>query len=319
MADEQHLPLEIELLDPIEEIEVGNSYRFQVNQHTARGEKIQIPIDTLDYEFSPIPWGKVVPTDDPGLGTIQVVTIVDPEDVFLAPHYSVEAKLRPHAIRTLAPKKRIRMSALAVEIELGFATGLEGKWKSFQPFSLPRPVDLATAKLSDPAGQKLLVRDGKVFLRIEHLDSFPAELALTFPNGETAAIKLEGGLRGHPITPDSRTRTPIGARPDAPAEDAETAACRHEVNELRTYVASFSGAGKRRPDESTIEGIRRRVMARIDKTKERLMSYGGPAQQELLALFKAATDSIPSYLRETPPAGSPEDLLGASTLVDPKN
>src|SRR5208282_5747344 len=102
MADDQPLALEIELLDPIDDMEVGNVYRFQVLQRAARGEKHQIPIETLDFTFAPIPWGKVVPTDDPGLGTIQVVQVVNQDDVFLATHYSVEAALRPHAMHTLA-------------------------------------------------------------------------------------------------------------------------------------------------------------------------------------------------------------------------
>lgn len=301
MADDQPLPLEIEFLDPIDDIEVGHKYRFQVLQRNSRGEKYQIPIDTLDFTFGPIPWGKVVATSDAGLSTIEVIQIVDPEDVFLAPHYSVEAQLRPHAIRTLAPKKRIRMTAIAVEIELGFATGLEGKWKAFQPFSLPRPVDMSTAKHSDPANHKIFVRDGKVFLRLEHLDDLPAELALTFPNGETAAIRIDGSLKGVPVDPDARTRTQIGApRAGEPAEDPETSACRLELHELRGYIASFGGAGKRRPDDSTIDGIRRRIGTRVQKIKDRLMAYNGPAQEELVGLFKAATDLIPAYLREAP-------------------
>jgi hypothetical protein len=297
MADEQPLPLEIEFLDPIDDIEVGHKYRFQVLARAAHGEKHQIPIETLDFTFAPIPWGKVVLSNDAGLATIEVMQVVDPEDVFLAPHYSVEAQLRPKALRTLAPKKRIRMSAVAIEIELGFATGLEGKWKAFQPFTLPRPVDLATAKLSDSTG-KLLVRDGKVFLRLEHLDAFPSEIALTFPNGETAALRIDGQLGGKPIDPDSRTRTQMGARPNEPTEDAETTSFRQELHELRGYIASFGGAGKKRPDDATIEGIRRRIATRVQKTKDRLVAYAGPAQDDLLALFRAATDLIPGYLRE---------------------
>ncbi|HZV02307.1 MAG TPA: hypothetical protein VFF73_36700 [Planctomycetota bacterium] len=296
MADEA-LPLEIEFLDPVDDVEVGHSYRFQVVQRNHRGEKQQMTLDHLDFEFKPIVWGKVVHSSDPGVGTIQVVEIVDPEDVFLAPHYSVSATLRPHAVRVLAPKKKIRMSAVAMEIELGFATGLEGKWKAFEPLKLPRPVDLGTAKLSS-AHSKILVRDGKVFLRIDGLDNLPSDIALTFPNGETAALRIEGNLRGMPVEPDARTRTPIGQHTEAP-EDPETAACRAELAELRTYVGSFGG--RKRPDDATVEGIRRRIAARVQKTKERLVLYTGPKQEELLQLFKAATDQIPSYLREGAP------------------
>ncbi len=306
MAEDEPLPLEIEFLDPIDDIEVGHKYRFQVLQRNARGEKHQMSIDTLDFTFAPIPWGRVVQGDDKGTATIEVIQIVDPEDVFLAPHYSVEAQLRPRALRTLAPKKRIRMSAVAVEIELGFATGLEGKWKAFAPFSLPRPVDLGTAKHSDPVNHKLLVRDGKVFLRVEHLDDIPAELSLLFPNGETSALRIDGHLKGVPVDPDARTRTQVGAKPGEPAEDAETAACRLELHELRGYIASFGGAGKRKPDDSTIDGIRRRIGARVQKLKDRLMAYNGPKQEELLGLFKAATDLIPGYLREAPAAAAVE-------------
>ncbi len=296
--DEAHL--EIEFLDPIDDVEVGHKYRFHVLSRNARGEKHQMHIDTLDFTFGPIQWGKVIVSDDVGIGTIEVIQIVDPEDVFLAPHYSVEAQLRPKAMHTLAPKKKIRINALALEVELGFATGLEGKWKVFDPFKLPRPVDMSTAKHSDSVNHKLVVRDGKVYLRLEHLDDLPAELALTFPNGETSAIRLEGSLRGVPVTPEGRGRTQIGGARPEPKEDPETAACRQELHELRGYIASFGGAGKRRPDDATIDGIRRRIAARVQKTKDRLMSYTGPAQEELLALFKAATDLIPGYLRETP-------------------
>jgi hypothetical protein len=311
MSDDQP-HLEIAFLDPIDEVEVGHKYRFHVLSRNARGEQHQMPIDTLDFTFGPLQWGKVVVGGDSGVAHIEVIQTVDPEDVFLAPHYSVEAQLRPRAMHTLAPKKKIRMSAHSVEIELGFATGLEGKWKTFEPFKLPRPVDMSTAKHSDPTNQKIIVRDGKVYLRLEHLDDLPADLALTFPNGETAAIRIEGSLRGIPVTPEGRNRTQIGARPNEPKEDAETLGCRLELHELRGYIASFGGAGKRRPDDSTIDGIRRRIGTRVQKTKDKLMAYAGPAQEELLGLFKSATDLIPAYLREPTlePATPPEPPEG---------
>ncbi|MBI3726599.1 hypothetical protein HY251_21960 [bacterium] len=305
MADETPPPpqLDIDFLDPIDDVEIGRVFRFQVLQKNAKGESFPVSIENLEFNFSPITWGTIVPTEDNGIGALHVVQVVESEDVFLEPHYSVHARHRAPATRTLAPRRKVRMGVVSCEIELGFAIGLEGKWKAFQPLALPRPVDFSTARLSDGT-HKLLVREGKVFLRVEHLDSLPAEVALTFPSGEKAALRIEGFLKGIPVDQDERARiTRIGAPQAEPVpEDPETQAVRGELHELRGYIASFGGAGKRRPDDAnTIENIRRRIGLRVSKTKERLMGYRGPAQDELLSLFKAATDLIPLYLRDGPP------------------
>jgi hypothetical protein len=301
-ADQAPLPLEIDFLDPVDDVELGRVFRFQVLQRNARGAREAVAIDDLEFSFSPMTWGTVIPTDDRATGAIRVIEVVEPEDVFLAPHYSVHARHKRGADRTLAPKRKVRMSAVALEVELGFAVGVENKWKSFQPLSLPRPVDLGTAKLSSPVSQRLVVRDGRVFLRIEHLDTLPAEVALTFPNGETAALKIDGALKGVPLEVDDRGRIgrgpAVSVTPDAPPEDAATADCRARVHELRGYIESFGGPRRRPKDATTIEGIRRRITERTAPVKELLMSYQGPAQDELLTMFRAAMDLIPDYLRE---------------------
>src|SRR4051812_47622255 len=101
MSEVDHLPLEIEFLDPIDDVEVGHVYRFNVLQKNARGEQQQVPLDDLEFTFSPMTWGKIVMTDDPGAGQLHVIETVEPEDVFLAPHYSVHAAHKKTAVRTL--------------------------------------------------------------------------------------------------------------------------------------------------------------------------------------------------------------------------
>src|SRR5579871_226366 len=202
MADETP-QLDIDFLDPIDDVEVGRVFRFQVLQRNAKGDTFPVSIENLEFTFSPITWGAITGTDDKGIGALRVVEVVESDDVFLEPHYSVHARHKAPATRTLAPRRKVRMGIVSCEIELGFAIGLEGKWKAFQPLSLPRPVDLSTARLSDGT-HSLIVRDGKVFLRVEHLDSFPAEIALTFPSGEKAAVRIEGLLKGVPVDLDER-------------------------------------------------------------------------------------------------------------------
>lgn len=315
MNEAEALPLEIDFLDPVDDVEIGRVFRFQVLQRNARGAREPVSIEDLEFSFTPMVWGTVLPSEDRAVGVIRVIEVVEPEDVFLAPHYSVHARYKRGADRTLAPKRKIRMSAISVEIELGFAVGLEGKWKSFQPLSLPRPVDLSTAKVSEPASQKLLVRDGKVFLRIEHLDSVPVDLGLTFPNGETAALRVDGSLRSVPLEVDERGRYGGRGAPALPAgsapEDAATTECREKLHELRIYIESFGGPKRRPKDQATIEGIRRRISERTAAVKQLLMGYSGPAQEQLLTMFKAAMDLIPDYLREAAPAEASEPLAAA--------
>jgi hypothetical protein len=312
-VSESETPLDIEFVDPVDDVEVGRSFRFHVLQTNARGERHAVRIEELEFEFAPIAWGSVRPSDDPGVGIVEVVKTVVLDDVFVDPCYTVNAHYRPKAARTLAPKRHVRMAAAAIEVELAFAIGQEGKWKAFEPLNLPRPVDLSTAQITPPDGARVLVRDGKVFLRIEPARAIPRELALTFPNGEVAAIRIDGDLRDLPLERDERGRlvvagttpTPNAARPQAappapaaPSSDAVGDELREELKRLRRYVASFGAAAKKKPDAATTESIRRRISSELSHARDHLLEYVGPASEELRALLRSAVEQIPDAFRE---------------------
>src|SRR5579885_2508102 len=64
MNEAEALPLEIDFLDPVDDVEIGRVFRFQVLQRNARGAREAVAIEDLEFSFTPMQWGTVVPSED---------------------------------------------------------------------------------------------------------------------------------------------------------------------------------------------------------------------------------------------------------------
>jgi len=285
------MALEIEFLDGPPPLEVGAAVRIRVVQAGASG-RFPVQIADVGFTFEPLPWGRVVPTDDPGVARLEVVQLAPDADVLLAPTYAIHAHLAARAGQTFRTERRIRVTAQAVELELAFAVGEAGRWTPFALGDLSAPIDWSLARVGDPATQRLFLREGRPILRVEPCDALPAQVDITFPNGETASLVVDGpiGLRDPAqVAPDARAEAPApaaapvvpaappAAPPPAPAHAELTA----EVERLRRYVDSFAGA----PRGEAGAGARARVRKELDRVRARL---GPAAPPELEARFREA-------------------------------
>lgn len=224
------MALEIEFLDGRPVMEVGQRTRLRVLQQDAAGRKNPMRLEQVAFTFSPVTWGRVERTNDPAIGLLEVVEVVEPDDLLLAPVYRIEASLTNYSEQTIQPERRVRLIATAVEVELGFEVGFADKWKRFETQQLKRPIDWSKARTDDPARAEVVVREGRPFLRLRGLGDLPAQVSITFPNGEVAKLRLEGKLAawepGHQLAPAlfpaAAAPAPVTAAPRvATAREAE--------------------------------------------------------------------------------------------------
>lgn len=194
------MALEIEFLDGRPVMEVGQKTRVRVLQQDATGRRNPMRLEHVAFTFSPVTWGRVGRTADPAVGLLEVVEVVEPDDLLSAPIYRIEASLTHFTDQAIQPERRVRLKAIAVEVELGFEVGHGDKWRAFETRELKRPIDWSQARASVVGvlgGEKraqLVVRDGKPFLRLCSLEELPAQVSITFPNGSVAELRLEGKL-----------------------------------------------------------------------------------------------------------------------------
>ncbi len=302
------MPLEIEFLDGPPAMDLGEQARLRVVQQGAAGA-FTVQIDRVGFTFDPIPWGRVTPTADPGIGLLEVVELVDDTEL-LAPHYSIRAHLTEQAGQTLASGRRIRLVPQALEVELAFEVGREGSWRRFAPSDLPTPLDWSRARVGDAATQSLYLRDGRPYLRVSPPSALPAQVEVTFPNGEVARLILEGPLAIHEpgqqpaatpaaaqitapaATPASALESPAPAPAASPASFEAPAAPHEELTRLQRYVASFAGAPRHTTDARTAQGIRERVERELERVGALIDGYAGPDRDELRARFGGLVQEV---------------------------
>lgn len=188
------MALEIVFLDGAPVMEIGARTRIRVLQRDAEGELNPMLLRDVSFSYSPLDWGRVEPTDDPAVGVLEVVRLVESEDLLLAPTYSISASLTTFTGHTFQAERRVRLLATALEVELAFEVGQHGKWRRFKAADLRQPIDWSKARVGDPSTQSFVVRDGVPYLRLTSLDALPAEVAITFPNGEVARLVVDGRL-----------------------------------------------------------------------------------------------------------------------------
>jgi len=205
------MALEIEFVDGPLEVEVGNQARVRVLQADAAGSKHPIRIDGVAFSYTPIDWGRVRPTDDPAVGLLEVVEVVESDDLLLTPVYNMKAALRAETGQTLKPADRlVRLLPGPVEVELGFELLWGKKQRRFAPQDLRQPIDWTKVVVSDPQTQSVVVHEGRPYLRLESIAALPVEVGITLPNGEMATLELRGRLEA--VMPEPAPAA--GLRPD---------------------------------------------------------------------------------------------------------
>lgn len=186
--------LEIEFLDGPPLMEIGSKRRVRVvHEYLDPEDRKPVALERVQFEFKPLEWGRITATDDPAVGTLEVIEIIESSDPLLSPSYSIQAFLSAQGRAQLfKPERMIRIVPTALEIELAFEVGRESKWTRFGPSDLSQPIDWDEAAVGDPETQTLFLRDDKPFLRVEPVEGFPFQVEITFPNGETASLQIDG-------------------------------------------------------------------------------------------------------------------------------
>lgn len=264
------MALEIEFLEGPPPLEVGARVPIRVVQAGADG-RFPVQIADLGFTFQPLPWGRVVATEDPGIATLEVVQLAPDDDVLLAPTYTIHAHLAAQTGQTFQTERRIRLVPQALEIELAFAVGEADRWVPFALADLSAPIDWSLARVGDPTTQRLFLREGRPILRVEPPDALPAQVDIAFPNGETASLSVEGPLGL--LDPRGGAGQPDGA--------AGEGSLVQELQRLRRYVESFANAPR---EGRGAEGIRTRVRAELSRVDARL-AVEGPRHPELRERF----------------------------------
>jgi len=186
--------LEIDFLDGPPLMEVGSTTRVRVeHEFLAPEDRKPVALERVQFEFKPLEWGRIRATDDPAIGVLEVIEIIESSDPLLSPSYSIQAFLSAQGRAQLfKPQRMIRIVPTALEIELAFEVGRESKWTRFGPSDLSQPIDWDEAAVGDPETQTLFLRDDKPYLRVEPVEGFPFQVEITFPNGETASLQIDG-------------------------------------------------------------------------------------------------------------------------------
>jgi hypothetical protein len=228
--------LDIEFLDGHLDMEIGERGRIKVTQGDATGSPHPIGLQKVEFTFEPIAWGKVTPLDEPGVGLLEVVQVVETDDLLLAPTYDIAARLTNDTRRTLRTERRVRLLATAVEIEIGFEVGQKDKWQRFEQTQLKQPIDWSQAEVSDPSCMSIVIRDERPHLRVTEPKGLPGWVAVTMPNGERVTMSLSGEVVSRrPDDPEPEPE-PEPAAP-APAAIAQAPAAQPEVAEAPALAA----------------------------------------------------------------------------------
>jgi hypothetical protein len=209
------MSLEIDFLDGYPEMEMGSTARVRVLTRDAEGNQKTVGLDRVAFHFEPVVWGEVKSADEPGVGILTVVALAESDDPLDEPEYGIEARLAVQGLQRIKKAKRIRLLPVSLEIELAFEVG---QFKRFELGDLKQPIDWSQARVGDPETQQLFTRDGVAYLRVTPPDALPAEVEITFPNGQVATLALEGGVRERGEAVDEGAATVDASSEDMPLE-----------------------------------------------------------------------------------------------------
>ena len=240
--------LDIEFLDGDLDMEVGARGRIKVTQADAHGTPHAIGLGKVKFDFEPIAWGKVTALDEPGVGLLEVIAVVESDDLLLAPTYDLAATLMNDTRRTLRTERRVRLLATAVEVEIGFEVGQKDKFQRFEPKQLKQPIDWSQAEVSDPEHMSIVIREGRPHLRLTEPAALPGWVAITMPNGERVHMSLEGQVVSRRADDPQPEPAPAPAAMAAPATAAPARAAAPREPEAPAAEAAAPADPEPEPD-----------------------------------------------------------------------
>lgn len=227
---DMNVPLNIQFIDPPGDLDVGEKLRFRVVKQGAVGQGLNIEIQQLDFLFQPIMWGQVENTDDPFVGLLRVVELIETSDVYAQPDYSISAVLKARGGTILKPRRQSRMSPRRIEVELIFLHGYPGNYERYDPLTSEQALDPDRAFRLASDTQKIVVRDGRIFLECETLGDLLTRVDCKLPNGELVSCDIgtliESGAAWQPSEPglyasyESRQAQQNNAQPSVISRDA---------------------------------------------------------------------------------------------------
>lgn len=289
------MELAIDFFEGPPPMEVGGKTRFRVASVGAEARQA-VPLTQVSFSFAPSEWARVLPTQDPTIGLLEVTQVQDESDPLLAPSYTIDAQLKAQARQTFQSERTIRLVPDALEIALGFEVGDGEGFARFGPEDLSHPIDWSLARVGDPRTQQLVLHDDRPYLRVSPPSALPAQVKIVFPNGELATLVVEGVLRcssggtpAHPRRPTQKLaaieiQPPVAARPE-PKPSPTPQPLHEELARLRRYVASFT---KARPDSArAASSIQDRIEREVARVRQRIERDAGEAQAELLAQLRS--------------------------------
>lgn len=190
MAGQGNVPLQIQFIDEPGELVVGEKVRFRVLKQGAIGQGQNIEIDQLDFLFKPIVWGQVEMTEDPYVGLLRIVELIENPDVYATPDYAISAVLKASGGTVLKPKRRSRLAPRRIELELLFLYGYPGAFERYDPLKAKRPLDPESAFRIDSENARVRVRDGRIYLVCESLADLFNRVECRLPSGDVASLDL---------------------------------------------------------------------------------------------------------------------------------
>lgn len=182
------VPLEIQFIDTPGELIIGEKIRFRVLKKGSVGQGQNVEIAQLDFIFQPIMWGQVETTEDPYVGLLRIVELVESPDVYAEPDYAISASLKARSIATiLKAVRQSRMATRRVEVELIFLRGYPGAYERYDPLAAEQALDVARAFRLQSDNQQVQVRDGRIYLQCENLSDLYSKVECRLPNSETVS------------------------------------------------------------------------------------------------------------------------------------
>lgn len=190
MTTARGVDLEIQFIDPPGELVEGERLRFRVLKKGLIGQGQSVEIHQLDFLFSPNPWGRVTATDDPYVGLLTVVELVEDEDVYAQPDYSIQAVLKASGATVLRPRRRSKIATRRARLELIFLYGYQGRFERYDPLGAKQPIDPERSFRLESKDQRIVVENGRIFLEADSLSGLYTRIECKLPDDEVVSLDL---------------------------------------------------------------------------------------------------------------------------------
>ncbi|HVY62217.1 MAG TPA: hypothetical protein VHF22_11225 [Planctomycetota bacterium] len=309
-AEQVKVPLKIRFLDPVTSLKVGREVRIEVTRADGAGERV--PIDHLDFSFSPLVWGEVRPGPETGLAVVRVVATAKPVDIYDRPKYGLTATFKARGDAALEHVNRFVLGMAAPVVELRFFIREDDLLEGFNPQEQRTPLTLADFEVAPPGSAEVIVDGDRIAARILWANVVP-KLTVKFPNGERAAIDLDLTKAGAktvvapeeaPAEPAPATSPALATAPSAASAPAKPAAgpvltpppqpaidpsasLRREVQAVRRDVDTALAAGGPLPPST-----RERLLKKIDSLRGFVLAYKGPDAASLREFFQRTLGEV---------------------------